>query len=191
MISLRLRLGENSGSFGDYHRRHDRNDAEGLVRRFRSLKTAFMTTLWSFLLHRFKTTSCHLQAVDIDLCALVGLYESLIVLVQKCRDDFDEFERQTIQKGNTQYTVCRFCDFTEDFYKTSFLKLNVCVFEAYFTNGLIILQNLFRQLLTQNNFCNWGIQCTLKTHIEREEGKCKTMKRYHLTELLRHVRTSM
>jgi hypothetical protein len=40
-------------------------------------------------------------------------------------------------------------------------------------NGLIILQNLFRQLLKQNNFCNWGIQCTLKTHIEREEGKCK------------------
>jgi hypothetical protein len=80
-----------------------RNDAEGLLRHFRFLETAFMTTLWSFLLHRFKATSSRLQAVDIDLCAVVELYESLIDLVQKCHDDFDEFERQTMQKENTQY----------------------------------------------------------------------------------------
>ena len=48
-----------------------RNEAEGLLRQFSSLETAFMTTFWSFMLHRFNVTSKSIQAV-------VELYNSVI-----------------------------------------------------------------------------------------------------------------
>jgi hypothetical protein len=80
-----------------------RNEAEGLLRQFHSLETAFMTTLWSLLLHRFKAASVRLQAVDIDLNTVVELYESLIELVKTCRNDFDLFEKKATEKGPTQY----------------------------------------------------------------------------------------
>ena len=62
-----------------------RNKAEGLLRQFSSLETAFMTTFWSFMPHRFNVTSTRFQAVDIDLHTVVELYNFVNGLNGTCR----------------------------------------------------------------------------------------------------------
>ena len=62
-----------------------RNETEGLLWQFSSLETAFMTTFWSFLLHRFNVTNKHIQADDIDLHTVVELYNFVIDLIGTCR----------------------------------------------------------------------------------------------------------
>ena len=58
---------------------------KGLLRQFSSLETAFMTTFWSFMSHRFNVTSKRIQAVDIDLNIIVELYNFVIGLIGTCR----------------------------------------------------------------------------------------------------------
>ena len=61
-----------------------RNEAEYLLCQFSSLKTSFMTTIWSFMLHRFNVTSKRIQAVIIDLHIVAELRNSVIDLIDKC-----------------------------------------------------------------------------------------------------------
>ena len=68
-----------------------RNDAEGIPGQFSYLETAFMTNLWSFMLHRFNVTRKRIQAVDIDLHTVVELYNFVIDLIGTCRGNFDFF----------------------------------------------------------------------------------------------------
>ena len=50
-----------------------RNEAEGHLRQFSSLETAYMTSFLSFMLHRFNVTRKCIQTVDIDLHSVAEL----------------------------------------------------------------------------------------------------------------------
>ena len=102
------------------------NEAEVLLRQFSSLETAFMTTFWCFMPHRFNVTSERIQAVDIDLHTVVELYNSVIDLIWHMPRDFD-FQKQAFVKVRiTEYgeTLRRKRPKKKHFYETSSAEIN-------------------------------------------------------------------
>lgn len=70
------------------------NDAWSLHKKMNRLETAFLCTMWNYVLQRFHGTSVALQAVDLDLCNAVDLVRSLREYIVGLRDEFDVFEDQ-------------------------------------------------------------------------------------------------
>lgn len=55
-------------------------------------EVVFMAIEWGFLLHRLNTVSKHLKTVNIDMCTVLELYDSLINLENSQREAFNENE---------------------------------------------------------------------------------------------------
>ncbi|XP_025191154.1 zinc finger MYM-type protein 1-like [Melanaphis sacchari] len=73
-------------------------EASGLRIQLEKLEMAFMAVLWGFLLNRLNAVSKKLQDVNIDVCTVLELYDSLIHLVNSQRDAFDEYEEKALSK---------------------------------------------------------------------------------------------
>jgi len=68
------------------------NDAWSLHKKMNRLETAFLCTMWNYVLQRFHGISVALQ--DLDLCNAVDLVRSLREYIVGLRDEFDVFEDQ-------------------------------------------------------------------------------------------------
>lgn len=79
-----------------------RNEAKGIRTRFELLETAFMQSLWSFLLSKFNAVSKKLQSTLTNLNEVVQLYQSLIKVASDARDDFDSFEKKAFELSVNQ-----------------------------------------------------------------------------------------
>jgi len=67
------------------------------------VEMAFMAVLWGFLLDRLNAVSKNLQDVNIDVCTVLELYDSLIHLVNSQREVFDEYEEKALSKVKTKH----------------------------------------------------------------------------------------
>ena len=71
-----------------------RDDALSLIKQLSKLETAILASFWSTILMRFKKVSCLLQSSSIDMGTVVSLYKSLIIFVDKCGNNFNEYEEK-------------------------------------------------------------------------------------------------
>ncbi|KAL4710117.1 hypothetical protein ACJJTC_016519 [Scirpophaga incertulas] len=72
-------------------------EAKGIRLKLERLETAFMTVFWSFILVHMNKTNKKLQSVDIDICTVVQLYDSIIHLISTERGNFDKYEQQALE----------------------------------------------------------------------------------------------
>lgn len=75
-----------------------RCEARGLKIQLEKLEIAFMAFLRGFLLDRLNAVSKKLQNVNINVCTVLELYDSLIHLVNSQREAFDEYEEKALNK---------------------------------------------------------------------------------------------
>ena len=66
--------------------------ARGLYGKMSKLETGIFGKFWNVVLQRFNSSSKTLQAVQLNLNAVVGILKSLVNFVQLQRDKFEEFE---------------------------------------------------------------------------------------------------
>lgn len=87
-----------------------RSEAKALMIKLNQIEIAILTCFWHKVLERFKLTSKKLQAVDVDLDTVIGLYNSLLGYLSSIRKEFDAFESEGLNfcKDNTyQYDARR------------------------------------------------------------------------------------
>ncbi|KAF0759466.1 zinc finger MYM-type protein 1-like [Aphis craccivora] len=89
-------------------------EARGLRIQLENVEMAFMAVLWGFLLDRLNAVSKNLQDVNIDVCTVLELYDSLIHLVNSQREVFDEYEEKALSK------LC--CIYKSDIKKNEFIN---------------------------------------------------------------------
>lgn len=83
-----------------------RCEANGILKKFKSLEISFLSIFWGEILHRFNIVSKKLQKVNIDLSVVVDLYQSLINFVSDIRTDKDYEHYKTcaiIKCGITEF----------------------------------------------------------------------------------------
>lgn len=84
------------------------NEAKGLRCQTESLETSLMAIFWGFILGKLNPTSKALQSVNIDVCDVTNMYDSLINLVREESNNFPFYEeaaleRSTIKNYKTEY----------------------------------------------------------------------------------------
>ncbi|XP_023311929.1 zinc finger MYM-type protein 1-like [Anoplophora glabripennis] len=72
-------------------------EAKGIRFKLERLETAFMTVFWSFILVHMNKSNKKLQSVDIDICTVVQLYDSIIHIISTERGNFDKYEQQALE----------------------------------------------------------------------------------------------
>ncbi|XP_050540304.1 zinc finger MYM-type protein 1-like [Daktulosphaira vitifoliae] len=78
-----------------------RNESNGLYNQMQKLETSFMMIFWNHILERFNASNKQLQCVEIGNDKVSQIYTSLINLVQKTRDNFDEYETRAKKISKT------------------------------------------------------------------------------------------
>uniref|UniRef100_V5GSK2 Uncharacterized protein n=1 Tax=Anoplophora glabripennis TaxID=217634 RepID=V5GSK2_ANOGL len=56
-----------------------------------------MTVFWSFILVHMNKSNKKLQSVDINICTVVQLYDSIIHIISTERGNFDKYEQQALE----------------------------------------------------------------------------------------------
>lgn len=83
-----------------------RSTAKGLQKKMENLETAFMLVFWATLLNRFNAVSQKLQGIDTSMVEVLNLYQSLILLVDDTRKNFDLYEAKAKNLSiNKMYTA--------------------------------------------------------------------------------------
>ncbi|XP_050053669.1 uncharacterized protein LOC126549154 [Aphis gossypii] len=83
-----------------------RNESNGLYNQMQKLETSFMVIFWNYILERFNASNKQLQCVEIGNDKVSQIYTSLINLVKKTRDNFNEYETKAKKISKiTEYNV--------------------------------------------------------------------------------------
>lgn len=76
------------------------------MNQMQKLETSFMVILWNYILERFNASNKQLQCVEIGNDKVSQIYISLINLVQKTRDNFNEYETKAKKISKiTEYNI--------------------------------------------------------------------------------------
>ena len=65
-----------------------RSEAKGIQQRLSSQEMAFMASVWDTILERFNAVSTKLEAEEIDVYTVVGLYTSLVAFLDEMGKSF-------------------------------------------------------------------------------------------------------
>ncbi|XP_060845353.1 zinc finger MYM-type protein 1-like [Rhopalosiphum padi] len=83
-----------------------RSESNGLYNQMQKLETSFMVIFWNYILERFNASNKQLQCVEIGNDKVSQIYTSLINLVQKTRNHFNEYETKAKKISKiTEYNV--------------------------------------------------------------------------------------
>lgn len=83
-----------------------RSTAKGLREKLENMETAFMLVFWSTLLNRFNVVSQKIQGIDTTMEEVLDLYQSLILLIDDTRENFDLYEEKAKELSiNKMYTA--------------------------------------------------------------------------------------
>ncbi|CAG9793083.1 unnamed protein product [Diatraea saccharalis] len=72
-------------------------EAKGIRLKLERLETAFMTVFWDFILVHMNKTNKNLQSVDIDICTVIQINDSLIQIISAERENFYKYEQQALE----------------------------------------------------------------------------------------------
>ncbi|XP_018397554.1 PREDICTED: uncharacterized protein LOC108771226 [Cyphomyrmex costatus] len=82
------------------------SEASGILTNLNSLEYYFLALLWNDILDRFNKVSKILQSTNTDLPTVVELYQSLIKYIESMRTNFENYEKQAIQKSKIKEYAC-------------------------------------------------------------------------------------
>ncbi|KYN00128.1 Zinc finger MYM-type protein 1 [Cyphomyrmex costatus] len=82
------------------------SEASGILTNLNSLEYCFLALLWNDILDRFNKVSKILQSTNTDLPTVVELYQSLIKYIESMRTNFENYEKQAIEKSKIKEYAC-------------------------------------------------------------------------------------
>ena len=70
-----------------------RSEAKGIQQRLSSQEMAFMASVWDTILERFNAVNTKLQAEEVDVSTVVGLYTSLVAFLDEMVKSFKVYTK--------------------------------------------------------------------------------------------------
>jgi hypothetical protein len=70
-----------------------RSEAKGIQQRLSSQEMAFMVSVWDTILERFNAVSTKLQAEEVDVSTVVGLYTLLVAFLDEMGKSFEVYRK--------------------------------------------------------------------------------------------------
>ena len=82
-----------------------RSEAEGIQQRLSSQEMAFMASVWDTILECFNAVSTKLQAEEVDISTVVGLYTSLVAFLDEMGKSFKVYRKLGEEKLESSQQV--------------------------------------------------------------------------------------